>query len=95
MTIKRGDIITIDGATGQVFKGRVPMRQPELTGDFGMLMGWADSIRTLKMRTNADTPDDAATARQASAPKASGFAAPSTCSSSGPHRRRAPDDSGG
>ena len=40
------------------------MRQPELTGDFGVLMGWADSIRTLKIRTNADTPDDAATARR-------------------------------
>jgi pyruvate,orthophosphate dikinase len=63
-TIKRGDIITIDGATGQVFKGRVPTIEPELTGDFGVLMGWADSIRTLKVRTNADTPLDAATARR-------------------------------
>jgi pyruvate,orthophosphate dikinase len=63
-TIKRGDIITIDGATGQVFKGRVPTIEPELTGDFGVLMGWADSIRTLKIRTNADTPHDAATARR-------------------------------
>ncbi|MEJ1969657.1 MAG: pyruvate, phosphate dikinase [Rhizomicrobium sp.] len=62
--IKRGDIITIDGATGAVFKGRVALRQPELTGDFGVLMGWADSIRTLKVRTNADTPEDAATARR-------------------------------
>jgi pyruvate,orthophosphate dikinase len=63
-TIKRGDVITIDGTTGQVFKGRVPMRQPELTGDFSTLMGWADTIRTLKIRTNADTPSDAATARK-------------------------------
>jgi pyruvate,orthophosphate dikinase len=62
--IARGDIITIDGTTGQVFKGRVPMRQAELTGDFGTLMNWADSIRRLKVRTNADTPDDAATARR-------------------------------
>ncbi|MBL6853006.1 MAG: pyruvate, phosphate dikinase, partial [Alphaproteobacteria bacterium] len=62
--IRRGDIITIDGATGSVFKGRVALRQPELTGDFGVLMGWADSIRTLKVRTNADTPEDAATARK-------------------------------
>ena len=62
--IKRGDIITIDGATGSVFKGKVGLRQPELTGDFGVLMGWADSIRTLKVRTNADTPEDAATARK-------------------------------
>jgi len=64
VSLKRGDVITIDGATGQVFKGRVPMRQPELTGDFSTLMGWADAIRTLKVRANADTPDDAATARK-------------------------------
>ena len=63
-TITRGDIITIDGTTGDVFKGKVPMRQPELTGDFGTLMSWADSIRRLKVRTNADTPADAATARK-------------------------------
>ncbi|MBU6473392.1 MAG: pyruvate, phosphate dikinase, partial [Alphaproteobacteria bacterium] len=58
------DILTIDGGSGQVFLGAVPMRQPELTGDFATLMGWADSIRTLKIRTNADTPHDAATARK-------------------------------
>ena len=63
-TLKRGEILTIDGATGQVFKGRVPMRQPELTGDFSTLMGWADQIRKLRVRANADTPDDAATARR-------------------------------
>jgi pyruvate,orthophosphate dikinase len=63
-TLKRGDVITIDGASGQVFQGSVPMRQPELTGDFGTLMQWADSIRTLKVRTNADTPSDAQTARK-------------------------------
>ncbi|HEV2651763.1 MAG TPA: putative PEP-binding protein, partial [Rhizomicrobium sp.] len=62
--IKRGDIITIDGASGQVFKGKVALRQAELTGDFSVLMGWADKIRTLKVRTNADTPEDAATARR-------------------------------
>jgi len=62
--LKRGDIITIDGATGCVYKGRVGLRQPELTGDFSTLMGWADSIRHLKVRTNADTPQDAATARK-------------------------------
>ncbi len=62
--IKRGEIITIDGAAGKVFKGKVKMRQPELTGDFGTLMGWADEMRTLKVRTNADTPTDAATARK-------------------------------
>jgi len=63
-TLKRGDLITIDGASGEVFRGRVAMRQPELTGDFGTLMSWADSIRRLKVRTNADTPDDALTARR-------------------------------
>jgi pyruvate, orthophosphate dikinase len=63
-TVKRGDIITIDGTTGAVFKGRVELRQPELTGDFGTLMNWADTIRTLKVRTNADTPEDAAVARK-------------------------------
>jgi pyruvate,orthophosphate dikinase len=64
VTIRRGDIITIDGAAGQVFKGKVGLRQPELTGDFGTLMQWADEVRQLKVRTNADTPTDAATARK-------------------------------
>ncbi|MGZ5926280.1 MAG: pyruvate, phosphate dikinase [Rhizomicrobium sp.] len=64
ITVKRGEIITIDGAAGKVYKGPVKMRQPELTGDFGTLMGWADAVRTLKIRTNADTPTDAATARK-------------------------------
>jgi pyruvate,orthophosphate dikinase len=64
VTIRRGDIITIDGTTGEVFKGKVGLRQPELTGDFGTLMAWADEMRTLKVRTNADTPVDARTARK-------------------------------
>src|SRR6201985_3037325 len=64
VTINRGDIITIDGASGQVFKGKVGLRQPELTGEFGTLMQWADEVRQLKVRTNADTPADAATARK-------------------------------
>jgi pyruvate,orthophosphate dikinase len=64
VVIRRGDVITIDGASGQVFKGRVGVRQPELTGDFGTLMQWADEVRRLKVRTNADTPLDAATARK-------------------------------
>jgi pyruvate,orthophosphate dikinase len=62
--VRRGEVLTIDGATGEVFKGRVAMRQPELTGDFAALMAWADTIRTLKVRTNADTPADAAAARR-------------------------------
>jgi pyruvate,orthophosphate dikinase len=64
VTIRRGEIITIDGAAGKVFKGAVKMRRPELTGDFGTLMGWADETRRLKIRTNADTPADAAAARK-------------------------------
>jgi len=64
VTVKRGEVITIDGAAGKVYKGAVKMRQPELTGDFSTLMGWADAVRTLKVRTNADTPTDAATARK-------------------------------
>jgi pyruvate,orthophosphate dikinase len=64
ITIKRGDLITIDGAAGKVYKGAVKMRRPELTGDFGTLMAWADETRRLKVRTNADTPADAAQARK-------------------------------
>ena len=62
VTVRRGDILTIDGAAGQVFLGAVAMRQPELTGDFATLMGWADAVRRLKVRANADTEADAATA---------------------------------
>ena len=61
--LKEGDVITIDGSNGQVLKGEVPKIQPELTGDFGKLMGWVDEIRTLKVRANAETPLDASTAR--------------------------------
>jgi len=64
VALKRGDIITIDGASGQVFRGRVSMRQAELTGDFATLMSWADCVRRLKVRANADTPADAAVARR-------------------------------
>jgi pyruvate,orthophosphate dikinase len=60
----KGDIITIDGATGEVLKGRVAMRQPELSGDFARIMGWADGVRRLKVRANADTPRDARQARE-------------------------------
>src|SRR5207237_2448564 len=58
-TFKTGDIITIDGLTGQVLAGRVPMTEPALSGEFGTLMGWADAVRTLGVRANADTPNDA------------------------------------
>ena len=62
--ITRGDIITIDGAAGKVYRGRVPMRLPEVSGDFGALMQWADAKRRLRVRTNADTPADCETARR-------------------------------
>ncbi|WP_349366612.1 MAG: pyruvate, phosphate dikinase [Nitratireductor rhodophyticola] len=61
--LKAGDTITIDGATGQVLKGSVPMLQPELSGDFSTIMGWADEARRMRVRANAETPADARTAR--------------------------------
>jgi pyruvate, orthophosphate dikinase len=60
--VKRGDVITLDGSSGNVYLGRVPMQQPEMTGDFNTLMAWADEVRTLKVFANADTPTDAKTA---------------------------------
>ncbi|HJZ15707.1 MAG TPA: pyruvate, phosphate dikinase, partial [Stellaceae bacterium] len=62
--VKAGDIITIDGSTGEVMIGEVPTIQPELSGDFATLMGWADAIRRLKVRANAETPIDARAARR-------------------------------
>jgi pyruvate,orthophosphate dikinase len=59
VTLKKGDIITIDGGKGEVLAGRVKMRQPELSGDFATIMGWADRARSLGVRANADTPRDA------------------------------------
>jgi pyruvate, orthophosphate dikinase len=58
-TLKKGEILTIDGTTGQVLVGRVPMLEPELSGEFATLMAWADAARRLKVRANADTPKDA------------------------------------
>ena len=58
-TFKAGDVITVDGSTGQVLKGRVPMTEPALSGEFSTLMGWADKVRKLGVRANADTPNDA------------------------------------
>jgi pyruvate,orthophosphate dikinase len=62
-TLKAGDVITLDGSTGQVLKGAVAMLQPELSGDFGLIMEWADATRRMKVRTNAETPADARAAR--------------------------------
>jgi pyruvate, orthophosphate dikinase len=58
-TLSKGEIVTIDGSTGQIIKGRVPMREPTLSSDFVTLMGWADRFRRMKVRANADTPADA------------------------------------
>ena len=62
--VKAGEVITINGSTGEVMLGEVPTIQPELSGDFAILMGWADECRKLGVRANADTPLDARTARR-------------------------------
>jgi len=62
--LKEGDQITLDGTTGEVMAGHVPTIEPELVGDFGVLMGWADQHRRMKVRTNAESPADCRTARQ-------------------------------
>jgi len=63
LELSEGDIVTIDGSTGEVMLGEVPTIQPELSGEFARLMAWADAHRTMKVRTNADTPVDCQTAR--------------------------------
>jgi pyruvate,orthophosphate dikinase len=63
ITLKKGDIITIDGGTGHLYDGAVPTVSAALSGEFGELMSWADAVRTMKVRANADTPLDARTAR--------------------------------
>ncbi|HWE74454.1 MAG TPA: pyruvate, phosphate dikinase, partial [Stellaceae bacterium] len=62
--VKAGEIITINGSTGEVMAGEVPTIQPELSGDFGTLMEWADKVRKMGVRANADTPTDAKNARR-------------------------------
>jgi pyruvate,orthophosphate dikinase len=63
VTIKKGDWVTLDGGTGEVFAGQLPTVEPTLSGDFGTLMGWADEFRTMGVRANADIPRDAKAAR--------------------------------
>jgi pyruvate,orthophosphate dikinase len=63
-TVRAGETITLDGATGEVFVGSVAMIEPKLSGEFATLMEWADAVRRLKVRTNAETPLDAETARK-------------------------------
>ncbi len=62
--IKKGEIITVDGAEGEVLFGEVEMQQPDLSGDFGILMNWADKVRKLAVRTNAETPADVKVAKE-------------------------------
>ncbi len=64
MTFKKGDLVTIDGTAGQVIAGKVAMEQPEVSGDFGTVMEWADKLRRMGVRANAETPADARTARR-------------------------------
>ncbi len=62
--VREGDVITIDGSSGEVMMGEVPTVQPELSGDFGALMVWADAMRRMKVRANAETPADCRIARE-------------------------------
>ncbi len=62
--IKKGEIVTVDGASGQVFAGAVDMVQPEMSGDFSKIMAWANDMRVLRVRTNAETPTDVETAKE-------------------------------
>jgi len=64
LVVKKGDIITIDGATGNVMLGEVPMIEPTLSDEFETLLQWADQVKTVAVRANADTPEDAARARE-------------------------------
>ena len=64
VTFKKGDLITIDGALGQVMQGEIAMLKPELSGEFATLMQWADVVRRMAVRANAETPQDARAARE-------------------------------
>src|SRR5262249_24060630 len=63
-TLHEGDVITIDGGTGRVIIGEVELVPPQINEDFETLLGWADDVRRLKVRTNADNPEDSAKARE-------------------------------
>jgi len=64
VTVNEGDLISIDGTTGKVYMGEVPLKEPDVSGGFATILGWADKIRRLKVRANADTPEDALRARE-------------------------------
>jgi len=61
--VREGELLTLNGSTGEVILGEVPTIEPTLSGDFATLMGWADELRTLGVRSNAETPTDARAAR--------------------------------
>ncbi len=63
-TVREGEVISINGTTGEIVVGEVPVITPEPSGPFGIILGWADGLRTLKVRTNADLPEDARKARE-------------------------------
>jgi pyruvate,orthophosphate dikinase len=63
-TVREGDVISISGTSGEIVVGEVPVVTPEPTGHFGTILGWADQFRTMKVRTNADLPEDARKARE-------------------------------
>ena len=92
-TFHEGDWISIDGSTGNIYGEAIPTVDATISGDFGRFMAWADKSRQLQVRTNADTPRDAAQAAS-SAPRASACAAPSTCSSRATASRPCGDDRG-
>lgn len=64
LTVKEGDFVSLDGSTGEVFLGKIPLRDPVMDENFSTLLSWADEFRKLKVRTNADTPFDAQKARE-------------------------------
>src|SRR4030095_10700684 len=65
--LRAGDVITVDGGTGRVIVGSVPLVPPALDENFGTILEWADDLRRLRVRANADTPEDAAKAREVGA----------------------------
>ncbi|BBB92316.1 MAG TPA: pyruvate, phosphate dikinase [Methylomusa anaerophila] len=64
LTVKKGDIISIDGSSGQVILGEVPMKEPEISSEYSIVLSWADEYKRLEVRANADTPEDAKKARE-------------------------------
>jgi len=64
VVVNEGDVISIDGTTGKIYLGEVPLKEPEVSGEFATILAWADKVRRLKVRANADTPEDAVRARE-------------------------------